>query len=83
MKFLILLTLIGCSPKYDGELAANMYASGARNYCGIMHPDTVENPNSSAVCENVYWNFYCNSNIGSPDRQRCEWAKSVLIMGEE
>lgn len=75
MKYFILFILISCSTHkcYDGELAAAMFASGAIYYCQEVIVETDHyNEKEYAKCEDLYWDSYCDSNVGEPDLIKCK-----------
>lgn len=61
MKYLLtLLFLNGCC-SYDREHAADMFASGARNYCSHLYVKNLidhDYKGSEPDCEKVYNEFY-------------------------
>lgn len=70
-----ILTILILFGLYDRELVANMYASGARSHCSINEHSESKINNGKIdfkKCERVYWDFYCNHNIGEPDKEECK-----------
>lgn len=78
MKFLIFFILVSCTT-YDGNHTSTMFANGVRAECA----DSAIRDNYNLVklnkCEDKFWQAYCFSNVGEPDKDKCNRKKRQFL----